>query len=238
MKIGLIGYGKMGKEIEKIAIERGHDIPLIIDVENMSALTPANLRECDVAIEFTIPGSAVRNYLTCFEAGIPVVSGTTGWLHQREFVYENCKKNDGTFFYASNFSIGVNLFFELNKKLASLMAHHTQYKVRLKEIHHTQKLDAPSGTAISLAEDLLRSLNGLTEWTLDEQPSYNQLPITAERTGEVPGTHIITYESDVDYIEITHLAKNRKGFALGAVMAAEFSQINKGILNMSDLLKF
>jgi 4-hydroxy-tetrahydrodipicolinate reductase len=165
MKIGLIGYGKMGKEIEKIAIERGHDIPLIIDVENMSALTPANLRECDVAIEFTIPGSAVRNYLTCFEAGIPVVSGTTGWLHQREFVYENCKKNDGTFFYASNFSIGVNLFFELNKKLASLMAHHTQYKVRLKEIHHTQKLDAPSGTAISLADDLLRSLNGLTEWT-------------------------------------------------------------------------
>lgn len=237
MKIGLIGYGKMGKEIEKIAIERGHDIPLIIDMPNMSDMTADNLSECDVAIEFTIPESAVRNYLTCFEAGIPVVSGTTGWLHQREFVYENCKKKDGTFFYASNFSVGVNLFFELNRKLALLMANHAQYKVRMKEIHHTQKLDAPSGTAISLAEDLLSLLPDLSGWSLDENPGYDQLPVIAERTGEVPGTHIITYDSEVDYIEITHCAKNRKGFALGAVMAAEYCMTHKGILSMSDLLK-
>jgi 4-hydroxy-tetrahydrodipicolinate reductase len=237
MKVGLIGYGKMGKEIEKIAIGRGHDIQLIIDVKNLSELVPANIRQCDVAIEFTMPESAVKNYLTCFEAGVPVVSGTTGWLHQRGLVHDMCKKYNGTFFYASNFSIGVNLFFEINRKLAELMANHHQYKPRLKEIHHTQKLDAPSGTAITLAEELLNFMPGLTGWTMNEQTSYNLLPITAERTGEVPGTHIITYESYEDYIEITHLAKNRKGFAIGAVMAAEFCQTHEGILNMSDLLK-
>lgn len=237
MKTGLIGYGKMGKEIEKIAIERGHDIPLIVDIQNMSELTAANLHDCDVVIEFTTPDSAVSNYLCCFEAGVPVVSGTTGWLHQREFVHENCRRMDGTFFYASNFSIGVNLFFELNRYLASLMANHLQYKPRLKEIHHTQKLDAPSGTALTLAEDLIRLLPEYTAWTLAENPGYNQIPVCAERTGLVPGTHIITYDSDVDFIEITHSAKNRKGFALGAVMAAEYCMTHKGILSMSDLLK-
>ena len=238
MKIGLIGYGKMGREIEKIAIQRGHDIPLIIDIQNAQELDRENLRVCDVAIEFTMPESAVNNYLACFEAGIPVVSGTTGWLHHRDYVHEKCLEMDGTFFYASNFSIGVNLFFELNRKLAALMAKHAQYKARMKEIHHTQKLDAPSGTAISLAEDIIRALPELDSWTLEPSNSYSQLPIEAERTGVVPGTHIITYESEVDYIEITHLAKNRKGFALGAVMAAEYCHTHKGILSMSDLLKF
>lgn len=238
MKIGLIGYGKMGKEIEKIAIERGHDIPVIVDVHNMNDLTPENLKVCDVAIEFTVPESAVRNYLMCFEAGVPVVSGTTGWLHQVNFVHENCRKFDGTFFYASNFSIGVNLFFELNRKLAMLMSNHPQYKARIKEMHHTQKLDAPSGTAITLAEDMLSHLPGLTGWHLEPYAPFDHLPITAERIGQVPGTHIITYESDVDCIEITHIAKNRIGFAQGAVMAAEYCQTHKGILTMSDLLKF
>ncbi len=238
MKIGLIGYGKMGKEIEKIAIERGHDIPVIVDVQNMNDLTPENFKVCDVAIEFTVPESAVRNYLMCFEAGVPVVSGTTGWLHHVNFVHENCRKFDGTFFYASNFSIGVNLFFELNRKLAMLMSNHPQYKARMKEIHHTQKLDAPSGTAITLAEGMLSHLPGITGWHLEPDAPFDHLPITAERTGQVPGTHIITYESDVDYIEITHVAKNRIGFAQGAVMAAEFCQTHKGILTMSDLLKF
>jgi 4-hydroxy-tetrahydrodipicolinate reductase len=238
MKIGLIGYGKMGKEIEKIAIERGHDIPLIIDIQNPQELSIENLRICDVVIEFTMPESAVNNYLACFEAGIPVVSGTTGWLHRRDYVHEKCLEKDGTFFYASNFSIGVNLFFELNRKLAALMTNHPQYKARMKEIHHTQKLDAPSGTAISLAEDIIRTLPELDSWTLEPANNYSRLHIEAERTGQVPGTHIITYESDVDYIEITHLAKNRKGFALGAVMAAEYCHTHKGILSMSDLLKF
>lgn len=238
MKIGLIGYGKMGKEIEKIAIERGHDIPLIVDIQNIDELTAENLRICDVAIEFTRPESAVNNYLLCFEAGVPVVSGTTGWLHQINFVHEECRKHDGTFFYGSNFSIGVNLFFELNRKLAALMANHSQYKARIKEIHHIHKLDAPSGTAITLAEGLLKHFTDLTGWALKDEATFEKLPITAERTGEVPGTHVVTYESDDDYIEITHVAKNRKGFALGAVMAAEYCQTHKGILNMSDLLKF
>lgn len=238
MKIGLIGYGKMGKEIEKIAIERGHDIPMIIDLHNLEDLKPETLQMCEAVIEFTRPDTAVKNFLACFEAGVPVVSGTTGWLHQREKVYELCNKYDGTFFYASNFSIGVNLFFELNRKLASLMAGQNIYEGRLREIHHIHKLDAPSGTAISLAEGIVENIPGLTGWTMDPQPAHHELPVVSERTGEVPGTHIITYESDVDYIEITHCAKNRKGFALGAVMAAEFCLTNKGILSMKDLLKF
>ena len=238
MKIGLIGYGKMGKEIEKIAIERGHDIPMIIDLHNLADMKSETLQMCEAVIEFTRPDTAVNNYLACFKAGVPVVSGTTGWLHEREKVHELCKENDGTFFYASNFSIGVNLFFELNRKLASLMSGQDLYKGKLKEIHHVHKLDAPSGTAISLAEDILANHSELTGWTMDDQPGRHELPVISERTGEVPGTHIITYESDADYIEITHCAKNRKGFALGAVMAAEFCLTNKGILSMKDLLKF
>lgn len=237
MKIALIGYGRMGKEIEKIALDRGHEISLKIDVDNQSDLTLENLKKCDVAIEFTIPTSAINNYKLCFDAGVPVVSGTTGWLDQKEEVYNNCKAKDGTFFYASNFSVGVNLFFELNRKLATLMADRSEYDVEMTEVHHTQKLDAPSGTAISLAEDILDVLPSKAAWVNDQTPTENELNIKSEREGQVPGIHTVKYESDVDYIEITHSAKSRKGFAFGAVLAAEFCTENKGILSMKDLLK-
>lgn len=237
MKIALIGYGKMGKEIEKIARSRGHEIGLTIDIDNQNDLTVENLRQCDVAIEFTIPGSAVENYFKCFEAGIPVVSGTTGWLDHKNEVHAKCRETDGTFFYGSNFSVGVNLFFELNRQLARLMAPRSEYKPEMTEVHHTQKLDAPSGTAISLAEDMIDLLPNIKQWSKEQAGSENELPIKSERVGEVPGIHTIKYDSDVDYIEITHSAKSRKGFALGAVLAAEFSKENKGILSMKDMLK-
>lgn len=236
MKIGLIGYGKMGREIEKTAVERGHSVPLIIDIDNYGDLTIDNLRKCDAIIEFSTPGSAIANYFICFEAGIPVVSGTTGWLGSRGIVEKRCLEKDGTFFYASNFSIGVNLFFELNRKLADAMKFYPEYRVGIKEVHHAQKLDAPSGTAITLAEDLIKSLPGKTGWRNDSKTSSGEIGIISERTGNVPGIHAITWESDVDVIEITHSAKSRKGFALGAVLAAEFCQNHKGILNMRDLL--
>lgn len=237
MKIALIGYGRMGKEIEKIALDRGHEISLKIDVDNQSDLTLENLKKCDVAIEFTIPTSAINNYNLCFEAGVPVVSGTTGWLGQKEEVYNSCLAKDGTFFYASNFSVGVNLFFELNRKLATLMSDRSEYGVEMTEVHHTQKLDAPSGTAISLADDILELLPTKNAWVNDKIPAENELNIKSEREGQVPGIHTVKYESEVDYIEITHSAKSRKGFAFGAVLAAEFSKENKGILSMKDLLK-
>jgi len=236
MKLALIGYGKMGKEIEKIAISRGHQIKLIIDINNPHDLTVENLQKCDVAIEFTIPDSAVKNYFICFDAGIPVVSGTTGWLHKREEVYKKCNEANGTFFYGSNFSLGVNLFFELNRKLAELMANRTEYSVEITEAHHSQKLDAPSGTAISLAEDILEKLPGKTSWVNDKTPAENELNIKSERRGEVPGTHTIKYESEVDCIEIIHNSKSRKGLAFGAVLAAEYCLGHKGILKMKDLL--
>jgi 4-hydroxy-tetrahydrodipicolinate reductase len=237
MKIALIGYGKMGKEIEKIALTRGHEIGLKIDVDNQSDLTTGNLEKCDVAIEFTTPVSAVNNYLLCFEAGVPVVSGTTGWLDRKNEVYEKCNELDGTFFYGSNFSVGVNLFFELNKKLAELMAFRSEYDVEMTEIHHTQKLDAPSGTAISLAEDILMIHPEKSQWVNDAKPAHNELNIKSERVGQVPGIHTVHYESEVDFIEITHSAKSRKGFAFGAVLAAEYCRDHKGILTMKDLLK-
>lgn len=236
MNIALIGYGKMGKEIEKIAVSRGHQILLKIDINNPQDLTTENLKKCDVAIEFTIPQTAVKNYNFCFEAGIPVVSGTTGWLDQKEEVYNKCKQSNGTFFYGSNFSVGVNLFFELNKKLAELMSGRKEYDVEMTEVHHTQKLDAPSGTAISLAEDIVEELARKTKWVNDEIPAENEFNIKSERRGEVPGIHTIKYESEVDFIEITHSAKSRKGFAFGAVLAAEYCLNHKGILTMKDLL--
>ena len=236
MNLALIGYGKMGKEIEKIAVSRGHQIKLIIDINNPHDLTVENLRKCNVAIEFTIPDSAVKNYNICFEAGIPVVSGTTGWLDKKDEVYNKCNETNGTFFYGSNFSLGVNLFFELNRKLAELMANRTEYNVEITEVHHSQKLDAPSGTAISLAEDILDKLPGKTSWVNDKTPAENELNIKSERRGEVPGIHTIKYESEVDCIEIIHNSKSRKGLAFGAVLAAEYCIGHKGILKMKDLL--
>lgn len=237
MKLALIGYGKMGKEIENIAKSRGHETGLIIDIDNRHELSIKNLQNCDVAIEFTIPGMAVDNYYKCFEAGIPVVSGTTGWLSQREEVHRKCTESNGTFFYGSNFSVGVNLFFELNKKLAELMASYPEYKPTLKEVHHTQKLDAPSGTALSLANDLIKILPAVEQWSDNVPSEKNELLIISEREGQVPGIHTIKYDSEDDFIEITHSAKNRRGFALGAVLAAEFSLGKKGILTMHDMLK-
>jgi len=236
MNIALIGYGKMGKEIEKIAVSRGHKIALIIDINNPQDLTAENLKKCDVAIEFTIPKSAIQNYYTCFGAGIPVVSGTTGWLEQKDEVYAKCRETSGTFFYASNFAIGVNLFFELNKRLAELMSKWSDYDVEMTEVHHIHKLDAPSGTAISLAEDILNIFPGKENWVNDKTPEKNQLNIRSERRGEVPGIHTVKYESEVDFIEITHETKSRKGLAFGAVLAAEYCKEHSGILTMKDLL--
>lgn len=237
MKIALVGYGQMGKEIEKIAIERGHEIALTIDIGNQDDLNSEKLAGVDVAIEFTRPETAVANYKKCFTAGVPVVSGTTGWLDKLPEVIADCEKNDTGFFYASNFSLGVNLFFELNKKLAKLMQPFTsEYKVRMNEIHHTRKLDAPSGTAITLAEGIINEMSQINSWKCDEPAAENELPITAERIGDVPGTHEIFYESKVDDITIRHEAHNRQGFATGAVLAAEFLAGKKGFFGMNDLL--
>ena len=236
MKIALIGYGKMGKEIEKIALNRGHEIVLKIDITNPDDLNLANLKKADVAIEFTTPASATANYKLCFEAGVPVVSGTTGWLEKQTEVYQLCKDLNGTFFYTSNFSLGVNIFFALNKKLAELMANHPEYSIEMKEIHHTQKLDAPSGTAITLAEGIIENIPAKKSWVNHTTGLADEIGIISEREGQVPGTHIINYDSEVDYIEITHCAKSRKGLAFGAVLAAEYSFGKKGILSMNDLL--
>lgn len=238
MKIALIGYGKMGKEIERIALERGHEITLKIDITNQAELTVENLKKADVAIEFTVPASAIGNYKLCFEAGIPVVSGTTGWLDRKDEVYAACTAHDGTFFYASNFSVGVNIFFAVNKHLARLMGTRSEYAVEMKEIHHTQKLDAPSGTAITLAEGIIENLPEKKCWVNQATGNLDELAIISEREGQVPGYHAIRYESEADTIEIIHNAKSRAGFVLGAVLAAEFSLGKKGVLDMTDMLNF
>lgn len=237
MKIALIGYGKMGREIEQIALQRGHEIALIVDVNNFSTFSPEQLKNVDVAIEFTIPEAAIKNYQICFEAQVPVVSGTTGWLAQWDEVVAQCNAHNSAFFYASNYSLGVNLFFELNKTLARLMAPFDQYKPEMIEVHHTQKLDAPSGTAISLAEDLISNQPILKKWVNNPTLNKEELGIVSLREGSVPGIHTIKYHSEVDFIEISHSAYSRKGFALGAVLAAEFTKGKKGILSMKDLLK-
>ena len=237
MKIALIGYGKMGKEIEQIAIGRGHTVVLKIDVNNQQDLTSENLSLADVAIEFTTPATAISNYRSCFNAGVPVISGTTGWLDQKVALEYECLEKDGCFFYASNFSLGVNLFFELNKVLARMMKPFPEYDVTLTEIHHTQKLDAPSGTAITLAEGILAESGSKKSWTIETPKNDEELQIIPIRKDPCPGLHSIKYNSEVDYLEITHNAYNRKGFAMGAVMAAEFCFGKKGIYCMSDLLK-
>ncbi len=238
MKIAIIGYGKMGREIEKVARERGHEIVATIDLNEEEKFASPEFKGADVAIEFTAPTSAVRNYLLAFEAGIPVVSGTTGWLDQVDRVKEACEQAGSAFFYASNFSLGVNLFFELNKALAQMMNQFGEYDVRMEETHHIHKLDAPSGTAITLAKGILEHLDRKKRWSLegDEPDDPATLHVEAFREGEVPGIHSVIYESEIDSIRITHEAKSRKGFALGAVLAAEFTTGKRGFLTMSDLL--
>ena len=233
MKIALIGYGKMGKTIEQIALNRGHQIVSIVDINNPEEFQSANFKSADVAIEFTTPATAFDNYMKSFAAGVPVVSGTTGWLDRIGEIKEKCEKEGKTFFYASNFSIGVNIFFALNKYLAKIMNNFPSYNISMTETHHIHKLDAPSGTAITLAEGIIEN-----RWTLETAEQPTDLPIHAIREGEVPGIHEVTYESDVDYISIKHDAKSRAGFALGAVVAAEFTAGKKGFLGMDDMLKF
>lgn len=238
MKIALVGYGKMGKTIEQIARNRGHEIVSIIDVNNPEDFESEAFKQADVAIEFTIPATAFDNYMKCFAAGVPVVSGTTGWLNRLDEVKRMCAEEGKTFFYASNFSIGVNIFFALNKYLAKIMNNFPSYDVRMTEVHHIHKLDAPSGTAITLAEGILDNLDRKERWTLETSEKPTDLPIHAIREGEVPGIHEIIYESDADIISIKHDAKSRAGFALGAVLAAEFTAGKKGFLGMNDLFHF
>ncbi len=236
MKIALIGYGKMGKTIEEVALKRGHTVNLKIDIDTIDSFTKENLQQCNVAIEFTGPHSAKENILKCLDAGIPVVSGSTGWLEQWADVEQRCKEKNGSFLYASNFSVGVNIFFELNKKLAQLMRQHSDYNVSLTEIHHTQKKDAPSGTAITLAEQVLHEIPGKTKWVNEISKNANDLVIISKREDPAPGTHSVLYRSAIDDIEIIHTAHSRQGFALGAVLAAEYIQNKKGIFNMQQVL--
>jgi 4-hydroxy-tetrahydrodipicolinate reductase len=236
LKIALIGYGKMGKAIEQIALAQGHVIALIIDAANTDALTETNLQQCDVAIEFTSPHTAVKNILTCLDAGIPVLSGSTGWLEHWDEVERYCKEKNGSFLYASNFSIGVNIFFEINKKLAELMQGHAAYKVSIEEIHHTAKKDAPSGTAITIAEQIVALYPNKTGWKNETVVPADKVAIISKRIDPAPGTHVVRYQSAIDDIEITHTAHSREGFASGAVLAAAFLSDKKGIFTMKDVL--
>jgi 4-hydroxy-tetrahydrodipicolinate reductase len=236
MKIALIGYGKMGHAIEEIAIQRKHEVILKVSIDNLEDNTVEKIQKADVAIEFTGPESAFDNINKCFEAGIPVVCGSTGWLNRYEEAVWNCKAQNGALLYASNFSIGVNIFFEINKKLARLMASQAEYNPTIEEIHHTQKKDAPSGTAITLAEQILEVSPTKKKWALNGSDTPSDLRIIAKRIDPAAGTHIVGYHSDIDDIEIIHTAHNRKGFALGAVLAAEYIYGQRGIFSMKDVL--
>ncbi|MFD0964032.1 4-hydroxy-tetrahydrodipicolinate reductase [Pseudofulvibacter geojedonensis] len=231
MNIALLGYGKMGKVIEKIAVERGHKIVL----KTTRDTSEINLSNVDVAIDFSIPSAAVNNISTCFNQNTPVISGTTGWLGSYDKMVELCQSKKGAFIYSSNFSLGVNIFFELNKQLAKMMANLNQYNVSMEEIHHTQKLDAPSGTAITLAEGIIENTSK-TAWQLDRTEKNTEIPIVAKRIEGVPGTHTVNFSSEIDSIEIKHTAHNRNGFALGAVIAAEWIKGKTGVYNMKDVL--
>ncbi len=235
MRIALIGYGKMGKAIEEIAIKKGHTITLKIDLDNTIDLTVENLQKAEVAIEFTTPENAENNLLQCFAAGIPVICGTTGWLTNYDNVKERCVKSNGTFLYASNYSIGVNIFFEVNKKLAVLMKD-KDYDVMMEETHHTQKKDAPSGTAITIAEQIIKEIPDKKHWVNTRSSKKEELSILSNRIDPAPGTHAVKYSSVIDDIEIIHTAHNRKGFAAGAVLAAEYVKDKKGIFSMKDVL--
>lgn len=240
MNILLLGYGKMGKIIGEIAERRGHHIAAKINIENVSDLDTLDPKQIDVAIEFSQPESAFGNILWCLDRNIPIVSGTTGWLGRKAEVEQRCAEVDGTFFYASNFSVGVNIFFKVNRFLSQLMKDQTDYAVSMEEIHHTEKKDAPSGTAITLAEGILDNVGRLEGWKLTEdyEEGSGFLPITAKRIDPAPGTHIVTYSSAIDDIEIKHTAHSRKGFAQGAVLVAEWIKDKKGIFSMDDFLSF
>ena len=240
MKIAILGYGKMGKELERIALERNHEIILIIDEQSFTGEDIAKLKTADVALEFSVPSAAYNNITTCFDAGVPVVSGTTGWMERMEEIKTECKKKNAAFFYAPNFSIGVNIFFELNRKLASLMHNQIGYEPVMREIHHVHKKDKPSGTALKLADDILRSNSIRKKWKLADESSEmpkDELRIIAERKDEVAGYHEVKYISEVDEILISHNAFSRKGFVLGAMLAAEWLHGKKGIFDMNDLLR-
>ena len=236
MKIALIGYGKMGKAIESIALNKGHEIVLKIDIQNNQDFTEAAIQKADVAIEFTGPHSAFENVKKCIAWGVPVVSGSTGWLDQWAVIKNLCEEKNGTLIYSSNYSIGVNLFFELNKQLAQLMQPYNSYDVSMTEVHHTEKKDAPSGTAISLAEQILAQIGRKNKWVNAASENSNELVIQSERIDPAPGTHMVKYSSEVDDIEIIHTAHTRIGFASGAVLAAEFTFEKKGIFTMKDVL--
>ena len=236
MNIAIIGYGKMGQIIERIAIERGHQITLKITTKNATDLNATNLKNIDVAIEFTNPENAINSINSCLENNVPIVVGTTGWYHHFDAVIQKCTENEGTLLHATNCSIGVNLFFKLNEQLAKLMNNHPNYDVKIDETHHTQKLDKPSGTAITLAQGIITNLDAKNKWSISPSTNKNELLIDVHRIENVPGTHQVTYSSAIDTIEVKHTAHNREGFALGAVIAAEFIHNKKGIYTMQDVL--
>jgi len=245
MKLALLGYGKMGQIIERFALERGHEIVLKISIDNLSDFTTANLAVADVAIDFSAPDAAVDNIYKCFEAGVPVVVGTTGWYGKLQEIKNDCLSSNNTLLYGSNFSIGVNLFFHLNTVLAKLMNNYPAYEVQVEEIHHTQKLDAPSGTAMTIAEGIIEELDRKSEWLnevvgtpIPDVIKNEQLLIESHRIENVPGTHTVVYSSEVDDIEIKHTAHSRAGFALGAVVAAEWLQHKQGFYNIADVFNF
>ena len=245
MKIALLGYGKMGQIIERFATERGHEIVLKIGIDNLNDFTIENLKQADVAIDFSAPDAAVSNIYKCFEAKVPVVVGTTGWYGELQNIKNECEQSNNTLLYGSNFSIGVNIFFHLNKVLAKLMNNYPAYDVQVEEIHHTQKLDSPSGTAMTLAEDIIEELDSKKEWVnelvgtpIPDKLTNNQLLIESHRIENVPGTHTVVYGSEVDDIEIKHTAHGRAGFALGAVVAAEWLQNKRGFYSIADIFNF
>jgi 4-hydroxy-tetrahydrodipicolinate reductase len=235
MKIALLGYGKMGREVEKIALEQEHSIVLIIDNENDWLEKGEFLKECDVAIEFTMPAIAIENIRRCFDANVPIVVGTTGWYDQFQEISDLCVSGNKTLFYSTNFSIGVNIFFDINRRLAALLEAYPMYSPAMVEIHHTQKLDAPSGTAITLANDIIAANSRFTKFT-EADPGPGEIAIQSIREGNVPGTHTITWSSEIDQITITHEAKGRRGLAAGALMAAEWVQNKNGVFTMKDIL--
>jgi 4-hydroxy-tetrahydrodipicolinate reductase len=245
MKIALLGYGKMGKIIEKMALDRKHEIVLKIDLDNQDELTSENLQKADAVIEFSTPATVLANIVHCFNAGVPIVVGTTGWYDQLPQIKEQCETGNNSFIYATNFSIGVNIFFHVNQVLAKLMNKQPYYEVQVEEIHHIQKLDAPSGTAITIAEGIIENMDTKKQWvnvltadsTTDnaDNAKADDLLIESYRIDSVPGTHTVIYDSEVDTIEFKHTAHNRNGFALGAVLAAEWIQDKKGFFSVEDM---